>query len=131
MRKLFLILVLSIFSTLAVNAQLSTKIGKVSGAYNFWLYEPENVSSSTNSTNSSTDDNSDPNFNPPPTDESGEEYLPIMLESESAEVQIAKELSEKMDSCSVPDMPPSLPAHWVYIFPPGPCPQSSRRRYAG
>ena len=102
MRKLFLILVLSILSTLAVNAQLSTKIGKVSGAYNFWLYEPENVSSSTNSTNSSTDDNSDPNFNPPPTDESGEEYLPIMLESESAEVQIAKELSEKMDKSKKP-----------------------------
>ncbi len=103
MRKLsFLLVLMCVISAMNVNAQLSTMIGKVNGGYHFWLYEPENNPSTNDNANKKAGDSSDPNFNPPPTDESGEEYLPIMLDSESAEVQIAKELSENVDSGKKP-----------------------------
>ena len=73
------------------NAKLSTMIKKVEGSYNFWLYEPENTTSSSTSTTSDVD----PGYNPPLTNNEEEEYFPIMLEEESAEMQIANEFKSK------------------------------------
>lgn len=78
-------------SIVQANAKLSTMIKKVEGSYNFWLYEPENTSSSSTSTTSDVD----PGYNPPLTNNEEEEYFPIMLEEESAEMQIANEFKSK------------------------------------
>lgn len=78
-------------SIVQANAKLSTMIKKVEGSYNFWLYEPENTTSSSTSTTSDVD----PGYNPPLTNNEEEEYFPIMLEEESAEMQIANEFKSK------------------------------------
>ena len=80
-----------VLSMVQANAKLSTMIKKVEGSYNFWLYEPENITPSSTSTTSEVD----PGYNPPLTNNEEEEYFPIMLEEESAEMQIANEFKSK------------------------------------
>ena len=90
-KNISILAILLALSIVQANAKLSTMIKKVEGSYNFWLYEPENTTSSSTSTTSDVD----PGYNPPLTNNEEEEYFPIMLEEESAEMQIANEFKSK------------------------------------
>ena len=90
-KNISILAIMLALSIVQANAKLSTMIKKVEGSYNFWLYEPENTSSSSTSTTSDVD----PGYNPPLTNNEEEEYFPIMLEEESAEMQIANEFKSK------------------------------------
>lgn len=84
-----ILLVLHSLSIVDAEAKLSTKIGKVKDGYNFWLYEPDNVASSSKENN---DAENDPLFNPPAQGENPDEFFPINLDSLSTEEQIAYEM---------------------------------------
>ena len=84
-----ILLVLLSLSIVDAEAKLSTKIGKVKDGYNFWLYEPDNVASSSKENN---DAENDPLFNPPAQGENPDEFFPINLDSLSTEEQIAYEM---------------------------------------
>lgn len=90
-KNISILAIMLALSIVQANAKLSTMIKKVEGSYNFWLYEPENTTSSSTSTTSDVD----PGYNPPLTNNEEEEYFPIMLEEESAEMQIANEFKSK------------------------------------
>lgn len=90
-KNISILAIMLALSIVQANAKLSTMIKKVEGSYNFWLYEPENTTSSSTSTTSDVD----PGYNPPLTNNDEEEYFPIMLEEESAEMQIANEFKSK------------------------------------
>ena len=84
-----------VLSMVQANAKLSTMIKKVDGSYNFWLYEPDNTTTTSTTSSESTTTETDPGYNPPPTNNDEEEYFPIMLDEESAELQIANEFKAK------------------------------------
>lgn len=90
-KNISILAIMLALSIVQSNAKLSTMIKKVEGSYNFWLYEPENITPSSTSTTSEVD----PGYNPPLTNNEEEEYFPIMLEEESAEMQIANEFKSK------------------------------------
>ena len=90
-KNISILAIMLALSIVQANAKLSTMIKKVEGSYNFWLYEPENITPSSTSTTSEVD----PGYNPPLTNNDEEEYFPIMLEEESAEMQIANEFKSK------------------------------------
>ena len=90
-KNISILAIMLALSIVQANAKLSTMIKKVEGSYNFWLYEPENTTSLSTSTTSDVD----PGYNPPLTNNEEEEYFPIMLEEESAEMQIANEFKSK------------------------------------
>ena len=90
-KNISILAIMLALSIVQANAKLSTMIKKVEGSYNFWLYEPENITPSSTSTTSEVD----PGYNPPLTNNEEEEYFPIMLEEESAEMQIANEFKSK------------------------------------
>lgn len=87
-----ILFVVFVLSAIQAYAKLSTMVGKISGGYNFWLYEPDDsLALGVASSNGTTSD--DPSFNPPPQDNS-DDFFPIDLDAESSEMLIAKEFSE-------------------------------------
>lgn len=96
MQKISSILfVIFVLSTTQAHAKLSTMVGKISGGYNFWLYEPEASAASSDVSNDANTSN-DPQFNPPPQDDETE-FFPIDLEGSSSEMQIVKEFGGSVD----------------------------------
>ena len=87
MNKISILLITLLSLTIfEAEAKLSAKIGVVKDGYNFWLYEPDNTSSSATKQNNAEDD---PQFNPPIESENPDEFFPINLDSLSTEEQIA------------------------------------------